>query len=90
MDLDIIQNKIYKIRGYRVMFDFDLADIYETETRSLKQSVKRNIERFPFDFMFQLTKIERNELITNCDKLPKKLKKQPSADIYIYQEFIKN
>ena len=53
-----IQSKIYVIRGQRVMLDFDLAAMYEVETRVLNQSVKRNIERFPEDFMFQLTKGE--------------------------------
>lgn len=51
-----IQNRIYEIRGERVMLDFDLADLYEVETRVLNQAVKRNIKRFPKDFMFQLTK----------------------------------
>lgn len=50
-----IQNRIYDIRGERVMLDFDLATLYGVETRALNQAVKRNIERFPEDFMFQLT-----------------------------------
>ena len=54
-DIEIIQNKIYEIRGQRVMLDFDLAEMYAVETRVLNQAVKRNIERFPPDFMFQLT-----------------------------------
>ncbi|MGA2295946.1 MAG: ORF6N domain-containing protein [FCB group bacterium] len=62
-------NRIYLIRGEKVMLDFDLAMLYETETRILKQAVRRNIKRFPADFMFVLTKIEWNELITNCDNL---------------------
>ena len=49
------------------MLDFDFATMYEVETRSLKQAVKRNTDRFPDDFMFQLTKNEWQELITNCD-----------------------
>ena len=53
-----IQNRIYEIRGQRVMLDFDLATLYGIETRALNQAVKRNIERFPEDFMFQLTKGE--------------------------------
>lgn len=53
-----IQNRIYEIRGERVMLDFDLAAIYEVETRVLNQAVKRNIERFPEDFMFQLKPYE--------------------------------
>jgi hypothetical protein len=55
MELSIIQSKIYEIRGVRVMLDRDLALIYGVETRQLNQAVKRNMERFPEDFMFQLT-----------------------------------
>ena len=57
-DIEIIQSKIYEIRGQRVMLDFDLASLYDVETRVLNQAVKRNIKRFPDDFMFQLTKEE--------------------------------
>ena len=53
MELQVIQSKIYEIRGQKVMLDFDLAEIYQVETRVLNQSVKRNIQRFPEDFMFQ-------------------------------------
>lgn len=53
-----IQNRIYEIRGHRVMLDFDLAELYETETKRLKEAVKRNIDRFPQDFMFILTQQE--------------------------------
>ena len=53
-----IQSKIYEIRGQRVMLDHDLAEMYGVETRRLNEQVKRNIERFPEDFMFQLTKGE--------------------------------
>lgn len=63
MELQPIQNKIYEIRGQRVMLDFDLAQIYQVETRALKQAVRRNIERFPEDFLFRLTKDEANKLI---------------------------
>jgi hypothetical protein len=62
MKLQIIQNKIFEIRGQKVMLDFDLAELYETETKVLKQAVRRNIERFPFDFMFELTRDEYNFL----------------------------
>lgn len=55
MELQIIQNKIFEIRGMRVMLDFDLAELYQVETKNLKRAVKRNIERFPDDFMFELT-----------------------------------
>ena len=57
-----IQNRIYEIRGERLMLDFDLADLYEVETRVLNQAVKRNIKRFPKDFMFQLTTKEWTDL----------------------------
>jgi hypothetical protein len=53
-----IQNRIYEIRGERVMLDFDLAALYEVETKALNQAVKRNIDRFPEDFMFQLSPLE--------------------------------
>ena len=52
-ELQLIQSKIYEIRGQKVMLDFDLAEMYEVETRVLNQAVKRNIRRFPDDFMFQ-------------------------------------
>jgi len=55
MELTIIKNKIYEIRGVKVMLDFDLAEMYQVETRVLNQAVKRNIKRFPSDFMFQLS-----------------------------------
>ena len=54
MELQIIQEKIYEIRGQRVMLDFDLAEMYETETKRLKEAVRRNLKRFPSDFMFEL------------------------------------
>jgi len=79
MELQVIKNKIYEIRNCKVMFDFDLAQLYEVETRVLKQAVKRNINRFPSDFMFQLSKKELNELITICDNLPENLKFIPAA-----------
>ena len=62
MELDIIQNKIYEVRGVRVILDFDLAKLYQVETKVLKQTVRRNLERFPEDFMFELTETEYNSL----------------------------
>lgn len=63
MDIQIIQNKIYEIRGQRVMLDFDLANLYQVETKRLKESVRRNIERFEGeDFMFELSEEEYNVL----------------------------
>ena len=69
VDLQLIQSKIYEIRGQRVMLDFDLAQMYGTETKVLKQAVKRNIKRFPTDFMFELNKEEfeflRSQFVTS-------------------------
>jgi len=62
MELQLIQNKIYEIRGQRVMLDFDLAVLYDTEPKRLKEAVRRNIARFPGDFMFELTSEEYNSL----------------------------
>ena len=62
MEITVIQNKIYEIRGQRVMLDFDLAPLYQVQTKVLKQAVRRNIERFPADFMFEITIDEYNSL----------------------------
>jgi hypothetical protein len=62
MELTVIQKKIYEVRGYKVMLDKDLALLYEVPTKSLNLAVKRNIDRFPVDFMFQLTKEEFDSL----------------------------
>lgn len=64
MDLQIIQNKIFEVRSCRVMLDYHLAELYQVETRALKQAVKRNIKRFPGDFMFVLTQEEANLLLS--------------------------
>ncbi len=66
-----IQNRIYEIRGERVMLDRDLAALYETETKALNLAVKRNIKRFPKDFMFQLTKEEFESLRFQIETLEK-------------------
>ena len=58
MQVSVIQNKIYEIRGQKVMLDFDLAEMYEVETKVLKQAIRRKTDRFPPDFMFTLTKAE--------------------------------
>ena len=70
------------------MLDFDLATLYEVETRALKQSVKRNLIRFPEDFMFQLTKNEWTEVITICDNLSRNIKFSPSTP-YAFTELCK-
>lgn len=62
MQLTIIQQKIFTIRSERVILDFDISGLYEVETKILNQAVKRNIDRFPEDFMFQLTETEWNSL----------------------------
>jgi len=74
MELQVIQNRIYEIRGYKVMLDFDLAEMYGVQTKRLKEQVRRNIERFPKDFMFELTKKEWTELVAICDQLPENIK----------------
>ena len=71
IELAIIQS-IHEIRGVRVMLDFDLAKRYEVETRALKQAVRRNIERFPADFMFVLTEQEVNSMVSQFVIPPKK------------------
>ncbi|TLV00951.1 ORF6N domain-containing protein [Dyadobacter luticola] len=68
MQLAVIQEKVLTIRGFKVMLDFDLAELYGVETKVLKQSVRRNLDRFPDDFMFELTKEEyqslRSQIVT--------------------------
>lgn len=76
--IQIIENRIFIIRGIKVMLDRDLAELYEIKTMVLNQAVKRNIKRFPEDFMFKLTTEETQELITNCDRF-KTLKHSPST-----------
>jgi len=71
---DAIESKIFLVRGQRVMLDSDLAEMYEVKTKALKQAVKRNISRFPDDFMFELSIEERDELVTICDRLRESLK----------------
>jgi len=66
-----IEGRIVMLRGLRVMIDADLAVLYGVETRVLNQAVKRNLGRFPQDFMFQLDAAEKQEVITNCDHLVK-------------------
>lgn len=69
MGLEVIKNKIYEIRGHKVMLDFDLAELYNIENKVLKQAVRRNINRFPDDFMFELSEKEfqslRSQIVTS-------------------------
>lgn len=73
---ETILQKILQIRGSKVMIDSDLAELYGVTTKRLNEQVKRNLKRFPIDFMFQLTESEKNEVVANCDHL-KKLKFSP-------------
>lgn len=63
------ENLIFELRGFKVMIDMDLAALYETETKRLKEQIKRNPGRFPSDLMFQLTNEEKEQLVANCDRL---------------------
>lgn len=85
MDLMLIQNKIYEIRGHKVMLDFDLAELYEVQTKVLNQAVKRNFQRFPIDFMFRLTPEEWESMRSqNVTALPNK--RNISATPYAFTE----
>jgi len=81
---DSIKTKIYTIRGLQVMLDRDLAELYGVETKAFNQAVKRNEGRFPSDFRFQLTGIEKNELVTNCDRLNSL--KHSTVNPYVFTE----
>lgn len=82
---DHIEHSILIIRGQRVMLDSDLASMYGVETKVLNQAVKRNLGRFPKDFMFQITADEKNEVVTNCDHL-QYLKFSPVLP-YVFTEY---
>ena len=62
LSISVIQSKIFEVRGIKVMLDFDLAGMYGTETGNLKRQVRRNMDRFPDDFMFELTREEFKDL----------------------------
>ena len=66
---EVVMNKIIVVRGQKVMIDRDLAELYGVTTKQLNQQVKRNIKRFPEDFMFQLTQEEKTDVVANCDHL---------------------
>ena len=82
MEIAVIQNKIYEIRGQKVMIDRDLAEMYGVQTKALNQAVKRNIERFPEDFMFQLTTEEtqnwKSQIVTT-NSIKTGLRRNPYA-----------
>jgi len=67
--LERVQDRILLIRGNRVIIDRDLAELYGVETKRLNEQVKRNISRFPEDFVFQLSQEEKDEVVANCDHL---------------------
>ena len=72
-----ILSKIYEFQGNKIMFDFDQSELFDVETRTLKQAVRRNILRFPNDFLITVSKEDWKQLITTCDKLPDNIKYSP-------------
>ena len=83
--LEVIQSKIYDIRGQKVMIDRDLAEMYGVETRALNQAVKRNIDRFPMDFMFQLTD-EETEIWKSQIVMSNSIKMGVRRNPYVFTE----
>jgi len=79
-----IEKRIFTFRGIQIMVDRDLAEIYQVETKVLNQAVKRNLERFPEYFRFQLSDKEKFELVTNCDRF--KILKHSSNNPYVFTE----
>lgn len=83
---ELIERRIYVIRGQKVMFNFDLAELYKVSTKALNQAIKRNLQRFPEDFMFQLTKEElenwRSQFVTSNSALKMGLRRPP----YVFTE----
>ena len=80
----LVESKIFLIRGKQVMIDRDLAELYGVETKRITEAVKRNIERFPEEFRFQLTNKEMDELVANCDRL--KILKHSTVTSYVFTE----
>lgn len=80
----IIENRIFTIQNIQVMIDRDLAEMYQVPTKVLNQAVKRNIERFPLIFRFQLSDNEKNELVTNCDRF--KNLKHSTVNPFVFTE----
>jgi len=79
-----IEQKIFLIRGQKIMLDRDLAGLYGVKTKRLNEQVKRNRTRFPEDFMFQLTKWEKEELVANCDRF--EALKNSTSNPYAFKE----
>jgi len=84
VSVETIASKIHLIRGMKVMLDADLAELYGVTTKALNQAVTRNEQRFPPDFMFRLAKEEKQELVTNCDRLDRL--KHSSALPHVFTE----
>lgn len=84
IELIEIENRIFTIRGVQVMIDKDLSELYQVGTKVLNQSVKRNIDRFPYQFRFQLSDKEKTELVTNCDRFANL--KHSSVNPYAFTE----
>ncbi len=82
--VDRIESKILHLRGQKAMIDYDLAGLYDVSTKRLNEQVKRNIERFPDDFMFRLNKTETDILVANCDQY--KMLKHSSSPPYAFTE----
>ncbi len=80
-----IENRIFLVRKQKVMIDRDIAELYGVETKNLNRQVKRNIDRFPAEFMFQLTKMEKDELVTNWHRLTSL--KHSSSLPYVFTEY---
>ncbi len=81
---EIIEQKIFLVRGHKVMIDRDIAELYGVETKYLNRQVKRNIQRFPEEFMFQLTADEKDELVTFCHRF--RTMKHSNAMPYAFTE----
>src|SRR5690554_156751 len=79
-----IENRIFTVRGKQVMFDRDLAEMYQVEVKRLNEQVKRNINRFPETFRFQLNTQEKDELVANCDQFESL--KHSSVNPYAFTE----
>lgn len=82
--LEIIESRIFVFRDQKVMIDRDLAELYGVQTKVLNQAVKRNIERFPAEFMFQLNDNEKKELVTICDRF--KILTHSSSNPYVFNQ----
>ena len=80
----LIENSILTVRGVQVVIDKDIASLYGVETKYLNQAVKRNLDRFPYSFRFQLSESEFEELVTNCDRF--KTLKHSSSRPYAFTE----